>query len=137
MDFIQVQQAVVVAVARDVPFDRWERILVDAEIAEQNDGYDLDTVSIVIRRNENNELEEPQFRLGAESRKAITRLYEQRKQDAGETIGGFELIVDYPGKFRFSFSHDRPKRLNGVWDAERQKRLDDYLNVYKAEAGVR
>lgn len=136
MDFIQAQQAVVVAVAGDVPYRHWERILLDVEIAEQTDGYDLDTVSIVIRRNERNELEDPQFRLGAESKEAITRLYEQRKQDAGEVIGGFELSVDFPGKFRFAFSHDKPKRLNGVWDAERQRRLDDYLSIYKAEVGA-
>lgn len=136
MDFVQAQQAVVVAVARDVPYQRWERILLDVEIAEQADGYDLDTVSIVIRRNERGELEDPQFRLGAECKQAITRLYEQRKQEAGEVISGFELSVDYPGKFRFAFLHDTPKRLNGVWDAEYQRRLDNYLSIYKAEVGA-
>lgn len=136
MDFNQAQQAVIRAVAHDVPYESWERILLDVEIAEQADGYDLDTLGIVIRRNERNELEDPQFRLSEDSKKAIVALYDQRKQDAGEVLGGFELTIDYPGKYRFQFSYDPPKRLNGVWDAERQKWLDNYLAVYKAEVGA-
>jgi hypothetical protein len=133
MSFTEAQIAVVRAVAADMGRTEWERIFVDAEILEQADGYDIDTVSFVIVRDGAGNLSDPQFSLGAASREAIAALHKQRQAEAGETIGGFELKVDYPGKFAFKFNHDKPKRLNGVWDQERQSWLDNYLEHYKTE----
>jgi hypothetical protein len=133
MSFIEAQNDVVRAIAADMGRSQWERIFVDAEILEQPDGYDVDTVSFVIVRDSAGNLSDPQFSLGAKSREAISELYKQRKAEAGETIGGFELKVDYPGKFAFKFNHEKPKRLNGIWDNERQSWLDNYLEHYKME----
>ncbi len=135
MSFTEAQNAIVRSVAADMGRSDWERIFVDAEILEQDDGYDIDTVSFVIVRDSGGALTDPQFSLGAESREAISALYKQRQAEAGETIGGFELKIDYPGKFAFKFNHDKPKRLNGIWDQQRQSWLDNYLEHYKAETG--
>jgi hypothetical protein len=43
--------------------------------------------------------------------------------------------VDQQGKFRFSFSYDPPKRINGVFDDEVMGRFDRYLESYKAGRG--
>lgn len=135
MSFTEAQNGVVRAIAADMGRSDWERIFVDAEILEQPDGYDIDTVSFVIVRDAAGNLSDPQFSLGAKSRQAISALYKQRQIEAGEKIGGFELKVDYPGKFAFKFNHDKPKRLNGIWDNDRQSWLDNYLEHYKAEKG--
>jgi hypothetical protein len=133
--FIEAQNALVMMVANDMGRDNWERIFVDAEILEQSDGFDVDTISKVIVRDPGDTLSAPQFSLSAASRKAISELYIQRKEEAGEVIGGFELTVDYPGKFNFKYNLSQPKRLNGIWDAERQGWIENYLQHYKTEIG--
>jgi hypothetical protein len=135
MSFTEAQNDVVRAIAADMGRSEWERIFVDAEILEQPDGYDIDTVSFVIVRDAAGDLSDPQFSLGADARKAISALYKQRQAEAGEKIGGFELKVDFPGKFAFKYNHEKPKRLNGIWDQQRQDWLDNYLQHYKAEIG--
>ena len=135
MTFTKAQQAVVAAVVDDVLVPGWERVLVDVEIAEQPDGFDLDTVSIVISRNAERELEDGQFHLGQESKQAIVRLYKERQLAHGDVIGSFQLKIDRTGTYGFQFSYDPPSRLNGVWNQEHQRWLDDYLAAYKVEIG--
>jgi hypothetical protein len=43
------------------------------------------------------------------------------------------MVVDRPGRFRFSFSYDPPKRINGIFDDDSMGRFDRYLERYKAE----
>jgi hypothetical protein len=41
--------------------------------------------------------------------------------------------VDQQGKFRFSFSCDPPKRINGIYDDDSMGRFNRYLETYEAE----
>jgi len=50
----------------------------------------------------------------------------------GRGWGTSDLVVDQPG-FRFNFSHDPPKRINGVFDEEPMGRFDRYLETYRTE----
>jgi hypothetical protein len=52
--------------------------------------------------------------------------YEMQEEDGG-------LVEDRPGKFRFSFSYDPPKRISGIYDDDSMGRFDRYLETYEAE----
>lgn len=132
MDLTDLQNRIVIEVARTVPVSAWERIVADVEIAEQDDGYQLDTVSFAVARDAAGTLTDPQFDLSEAARAAIVDLYKQRKA-AGEVLGGFELQIDQPGTYQFHFSYDAPKRLNGIWDKAKEERLDHYLDHYRQE----
>lgn len=132
MDLTDLQNRIVIEVARTVPVSAWERIVADVEIAEHDDGYQLDAVSFAIARDADGTLSDPQFDLSTDARAAIVDLYKQRKA-AGDVLGGFELQIDQPGTYAFHFSYDPPKRLNGIWDKAKEERLDQYLDHYRQE----
>ena len=137
MDFTTAQAEVVRRAAADFGTGDWIHAIIDLEIMEYEDGYDLDYQAILVTRGQAGALASRQFDLSQPTRDAVVALYRQRKDEAGETIGGFVLRIDHPGRYRFDFSHEAPKRLNGVWDAERQAYFDDYLAHYREEIGAR
>lgn len=137
MDFTEAQNDVVRAIAGSADVGAWERLLADVEILEHGDSYQIDYVCLAIVRNADGEFASAQFKLDESARNAIAALYRQRKNEAGDVIGGFELKVDQPGHFRFDYLNGAPKRINGVWDEERAHVLNNYLDVYKSELAAR
>ena len=133
MDFQTAQSEVVQRVAGDFGAAEWVHAVVDLELLEFEDGYDLDYQAILITRAPNGALASQQFQLSEPSRQAVIALYRERKDNAGDTVGGFVLRIDHPGRYRFEFDYTAPKRLNGVWDAERQSYFDNYLTHYEQE----
>ena len=137
MDFTEAQTALVKAIVGSAAIGAWERLVANVEILEHEGDYQLDYVCLAVVRGDGT-LSTEQFDLSDEAREAAAALYRQRKEEAGETIGGFEATVDSTGAYRIAIDHDAPKRINGVWDEEREGRLDHYLDHYKAElAGSR
>ncbi|MBX7482732.1 hypothetical protein [Qipengyuania qiaonensis] len=135
MTFETAQIQVVQSVATDFATDTWVHAIVDLEILEFPDGYDIDVQAILITRD-NGQLASRQFQLSQPTRDAVAKLYRQRKEEAGDKFGGFVLRIDHPGRYRFDFRYEKPKRLSGVWDAERQAYFDNYLEHYRAEVGA-
>lgn len=133
MDFQTAQSDVVQRVAGDFGTADWVHAVVDLELLEFEDGYDLDYQAILITRSPDGVLASRQFQLSELSRQAVIALYRERKDNAGDTLGGFVLRIDHPGRYRFELDYDPPKRLNGVWDAERQSYFDNYLTHYERE----
>jgi hypothetical protein len=136
MDFTEAQTAVVRTVAASADVGPWQRLLANVEILEHADDFQLDYVCLAVVKD-GEELETRQFQLTEDAEKAVTAFYRQRRDDAQETIGGFEVAIDPDGRFRFDIDHDAPKRINGVWDEAREGRLDRYLDHYKAELAGR
>ena len=132
MDFTEAQNEVVRSVAGSADMADWERLLADVEILEHPGDYQIDYICLAVC-GEGDALELRQFRLSAAARDAITSLYRQRKEEAGDVIGGFELTIDRSGRFRFAFLNGPPQRINGNWDAERAQMLNNYLDIYRAE----
>lgn len=129
MDFTAAQTQVVQAVVNCAGGARWEQIFVDAEIDEGEDGFSLSTVSFTVAPGP---VKAP-FSIDIPGQDAIIALYRQRKDEAGDTIGGFDLTVERDGRFRFRFNHDEPKRARGKWDAAKAKRLETYLDWYQSD----
>lgn len=132
MDFTQAQIDVVKAAVATFPAGKWQAAILDYEIREMPDGFDSDYVGIVLMNDPSGGLVQEQFYLDRSAREASTALYLQRKRDAGEAIAGFVLRVEQPGAYRFDFK-DKAKRLNGIWDAEGEQYLDNYLTHYQRE----
>ncbi len=132
MDFTQAQIEVVRAVAGSFPAADWQAAILDYEIQQVSDGFDSDYVGVVLIRGSDGALTQDQFYLDRTAREACTQLFLQRKQDAGEDIAGFVLRIEHPGKYRFDFK-DKAKRLEGLWDAEGEGYLDNYLEHYQRE----
>ena len=132
MNFTQAQAQVVRTVSASADVGRWRRLLANVEILEQDDDFQLDYVCLAVVAD-GGELETRQFHLTDEAKRAVADLYHQRRDDAGETIGGFEVAIDPDGRYRFDLGHDAPKRINGEWDEAREERLDNYLEHYRAE----
>jgi hypothetical protein len=55
------------------------------------------------------------------------------RRTGGTRWGTCDLVVDQPGEFRFSFSYDPPKRINGIFDDDSMDRFTYYLERYEAE----
>ncbi|QJU59881.1 hypothetical protein HL653_20950 [Sphingomonas sp. AP4-R1] len=132
MDFTEAQAQVVRTVAASADVGPWRRLLANVEILEHADDFQVDYICLAVVAG-GDDLETRQFQLSDDAQKAVTAFYRQRRDDADETIGGFELAIDPDGRFRFDIDHGEPKRINGVWDEAREGRLDNYLEHYKAE----
>lgn len=128
--FTDLQADVVRHFARLAP-PHWERIVADIEIAPQVDGFDLDAMTFAIVKR-GGDLDDPQFELDGDARKAIGQLQRGMKA-GGNDWSGMELVIDQPGRFDFKFSYGPPPRLNGIWDKVKAEKLDNYLKYYKAE----
>jgi hypothetical protein len=136
MDFQTAQNDVVQRVAGDFGAADWVHAVVDLEVLEFEDGYDLDYQAILITRASGGALASQQFQLTEPTRQAVIALYRERKDNAGDVLGGFVLRIDHPGRYKFDLNYDPPKRLNGVWDAERQAYFDNYLTHYQRETAA-
>jgi hypothetical protein len=132
MDFTEAQNQIVRTVAAAADVGPWERLFTDVEILEHPGDYQIDYVGLAVVRT-GGDLEVRQFDLSDAARQAIVALYRQRKDEADETIGGFTLAIDPPGRFRFDFLNEPPKRINGIWDEAQAARLNNYLETYRAE----
>lgn len=135
--FLEEQQTVVRAVLADVSDADWVRIAADVEIIENSEAYHFDIVALAVVRCSDGTLEDPSISIGHTARKAIAALYRARKKAGSENFGSFELRIDRDGNYRFDFSYDPPKRLNGIWDAEKERRFDNYLEHYQRELADR
>ena len=132
MDFTQAQIEVVRTAIATFPTGDWQAALLDGEILEMPDGFDTDCCGVVLLQSGDGTLTQDQFYLDQAARHACVNLYLQRKNDAGDVIGGFVLRIDRSGRYRFEFNVEA-KRLNGVWDAESADYRDNYLTHYLRE----
>lgn len=130
MDLITAQLQFAEAVVADNVFEEWERIVVDAEIEEDSSGYRIDTVSFAIVRGADSQLTTPDFMLSETSRDAIIALYRERLDNAGDKFTCFGFEIDSDGNYRFRIGHEKPERLNGIFETERQHKINNYLEKY-------
>jgi Protein of unknown function, DUF600 len=131
---MNLQRAIVTALARDLP-DAWERIVVNYEIQEEDGGLTEDRLGFYIAKDAAGGFRESELAFTPEVKRLFREMNDEVQRSEGERWGTCDLVVDQPGKFKFSFSYDRPKRINGVFDDESMGRFDRYLETYNAERG--
>ena len=113
--------------------DTWERIFVNYEMKLTDEGRLVDYIIFYIKVRPDGELEKVSVRGGSEAiNDAYIALADAMAQD-GERWGSCDFALDAGGKYKFKFSYDPPKRLDGVLDHSSYGRFRDYLEQYRAE----
>jgi hypothetical protein len=129
---MDLQRAIVMALARDIP-EAWERIVVNYEMQEEGGGVTEDRLGFYIAKDAAGSLREAELAFSPEVKRLFREMNDEIQRSEGGRWGTCDLVVDQRGKFRFTFSYDPPKRINGVFDDESMGRFDRYLETYEAE----
>jgi hypothetical protein len=133
---VDLQKKIVGALARSID-GAWERIVVNYEMQEEDGGLTEDRRGFYITPDAAGGYRKAGLTFDAAVKDLFHALREtmQRSEGQGQHKGWgiCDLVVDQPGRFRFNFSYDSPKRINGVFDDESMGRFDRYLDTYKAE----
>jgi len=130
---MRLQEAIVTSLARAIP-QAWERIVVNYEMEEQEGGAIIhNRLGFYIAKDAGGNLHKAELRVGSEVEDMFRDMSDEFQRTVGERWGTCDLVVDPPGKFRFDFAYDPPKRINGVLDDDSYGRFGRYLETYKAE----
>jgi hypothetical protein len=129
---MNLQKAIVAALARGIP-DAWERIVVNYEMQEEDGGLTEDRRGFYITKDPAGNLRKAELAFGPELKAMFREMNDEIQRTEGKRWGTCDLEINPSGKFRFSLSHDPPKRINGVFDDDSMGRFDRYLETYKAE----
>lgn len=133
---MELQKKIVVALARSVS-EPWERIVVNYEMQEEDGGLTEDRRGFSIATDGAGGYRKATLTFDATAKDLFRALQQEMQRSEGKGWGTCDLVVDQPGRFRFNFSYDPPKRINGVFDEESMGRFDRYLETYAAERGGR
>ncbi len=129
---INLQEAIVTTLARGIP-GAWERIVVNYEMQEEDGGLTEDRRGFYITKDATGDFRKGELAFSSEVKALFRQMNDKIHQTEGHRWGTCDLVVDQSGKFRFNFSYDPPKRINGVFDDDSMGRFDRYLETYKAE----
>ena len=126
-------QARVAQAVTDRIEDDWERIFVNYEMKLTDEGRVVDYVIFYIRALEGGEFEKISVRGGSDAiDDAFIALADTMARD-GERWGSCDFLVDADGRYKFNFSYEPPKRIEGVLDHSSYGRFREYLDQYRAE----
>ena len=129
---MELQKNIVVALASTIDAP-WKRIVVNYEIQEEDGSLIEDRRGFTIIPDGAGDFRKGQLAFDTEVKGLFRELRAEIQRSEGQGWGTCDLIVDQPGRFRFNFSYDPPKRINGVFDEQSMGRFDRYLDTYKAE----
>lgn len=131
---VRLQEAIVTALAGTIP-EPWERIVVNYEMQEKETGLAHDRLAFYIARDAAGNFRDVDLKIKPPVRDLFTQMNDEFQRSVGQRWGICDLVVDPPGRFRFDFSYDPPKRLNGVFDEQSYDRFNTakYLETFKAE----
>jgi hypothetical protein len=129
---VDLQKAIVAALIGGTAGE-WLRIVVNYEVQEDDGGLIEDRLGFYIAEDAQQVLATHTLVFGPELKDLFRGLNQEMGRTGGARWGTCDLVVDPPGRFRFSFSYDPPKRINGIFDDDSMGRFDRYLEVYQAE----
>lgn len=110
-DLISLQNSIVHCLANAVN-KPWDFFVVNFEREEIDGDQTQDTLAIAFQ-HEKDVWQRSSFIAPYDCCRLILRLSELMASDGGDPWGSCTLEVHSSGKFRFSFSYEPPKRLNG------------------------
>ena len=129
---MDLQKKIVSALAHSID-GAWERIMVNYEMQEEDGGLTEDRRGFYIVLDGAGGYRKVGLVFDSAVKDLFRALRETMQSSEGQGWGTCDLVIDQPGRFRFNFSYDPPKRINGVFDDESMGRFDRYLDAYKAE----
>jgi hypothetical protein len=129
---MDLQKKIVVALARGIDAP-WERIVVNYEMQAEDGGLTEDRRGFYVAPDGVGGFHKGSLTFDTTVKTLFRDLRDEMQRSEGQGWGTCDLVIDQPGKFRFNFSYEPPKRINGVFDDESMGRFDRYLETYKAE----
>lgn len=105
------------------------------EIMDLPDSRAHNEFSIIVQKDSSDKHSVSNFRLSDDAKAALLKLRDANVSESGDKWSTCLLIIDPPGKFKFDFSYDEPKVLNGILDEE-YKYYRKYLPHYLKEKGL-
>ena len=128
MDKIAAVQNKIAQYLVDNVFEPWEEIVMNCELSEKTKNL---SCALFYITNDPNDRRKGDIKLTSELTHLLRKLNDVYYKKSGERWGIFDLIIDSSGKYKFEFSYEKPKRLNGIFDEESHYRFENYLDKYK------
>ncbi len=113
----------------------WERVVVHFEIIDSPDSKAQNEFTFIVQKDSANKHSVANFVMSDAAKTALLKLRDTNTSESGEKWSTCILVIDPPGKFKFDFSYDEPKVLNGILDEE-YKFYRNYLPHYLKEKGL-
>src|SRR5260370_11659309 len=98
---------------------------------EEDGGLTEDRRALYIAKDPAGNLRKAELVFSPEVKAMFRQMNDEIKRSEGGRWATCDLEVDPPGKFRFSFSYDPPKRINGVFDDDSMGRFNPPLATPK------
>jgi len=111
---------------------QWLRIAVNYEYMETGDQCVDSMVALYLIR-QGQDIEAVDLRLPREVLGELVILRDLLPNPQNQKWSTCDLVVEDTGKYKFNFSYEPPKRLNGILDEESYERFGNYADSYKAE----
>lgn len=132
MQLTEAQDRMVQAIAAAAPAG-WERIVADIEIIEEPEGFAMDTVCFALVKDGAG-YAAPGITLDRAARGTVADVYKAIRATRPDAVPGtLELKIEPDGRYKLDVDYGAPKRLNGEWDEEKERRLDTYAERFAAE----
>jgi hypothetical protein len=128
-DLRQSQDAAVTVIAKSIS-ESWERVVVNYEMAESEDGTEHDMLGFYIVSDQAGRHAKKPLDLTPEIQEAFSDLNAASLSTNKQNWGTCDLTLDSNGKYTFDFSFDPPKRINGILDEASYYRFGKYLDEY-------
>lgn len=126
------QDAVVRSIAATIT-EEWERVVVNFEMADGEDGVQHNMLGFYITKGQNGGFAESELKFTREIEQAFTELNAASLKTNRKYWSTCDLVLDSGGKYEMKFSFEPPKRINGILDEESYYRFGKkYLDSYSA-----
>jgi hypothetical protein len=116
MSIIDLQNNIVLTLANGVNF-AWDYIVVNFEIGNV-DGDRMENALAMAFTRDGKLLKEENFLIPHQCYEPFVKLYEAMENTGKKPWGSCTLEIESSGRYRFFFSYEAPKRLNGIRDDE-------------------
>jgi hypothetical protein len=127
------QDAVVRTVASTIS-EPWERVVINFEMAPQEDGegFQHDMLGFYIVKDSAGEFAKREFKFTSDVERAFSDLNSVSLRANKKLWTTCDMVLDSNGKYTMNFSFEPPKRINGILDEESYYRFSKYLKEYAA-----
>jgi len=129
----EAQDATVLTIAKLIP-EEWERVVVNFEMEEEEDGgVTHDVLAFYIVKKQAGGFSDKELKLTDELQAAFTELNRASLKTNKQYWTTCDLVLDSNGKYEMKFSYEPPKRINGILDEDSYYRFGKkYLEEYTA-----
>jgi hypothetical protein len=129
---VEKQKAVVIAVARAMQSD-WRRIVCSYEVEETESSRVQNTIVGFVHNESGILLNDSLPEVPNAIKTAFYELRAAMSQPKGQAWNSAEVVIEQDGNYKFSFSYDAPKRINGIFDEDSNGKFSRLAQTYKAE----